>query len=301
MAVLAALFILLGAAGPRPARAAEPLRWKFSPGETLKYTMDQQTSQGMKAQGQEFKTTLNQTVDLHWNVKGVTGGVADMTQTIDRVRTKIEGPGQVFEFDSSAEKAPEGPIATLLTPLLKALVGAEFSFKMDGRGQLSDIKVPQKLLDSLKQAGPAAAAGGMFSEEGMKNLISQSSLSLPEGDVEKGANWKQQSKVPLPMIGTLLMDKTYTYAGADEKAPGRSKITLDTKVKLEPAADSNVAVKIGSQEGRGEFSFDNTAGRVVSSRVNDKLKMSISINGQDLEQSTDTVTTMTLGKPGDTK
>jgi len=235
MAVLAALSILLGAAGPRPARAAEPLRWKFSPGETLKYTMDQQTSQGMKAQGQEFKTTLNQTVDLHWNVKGVTGGVADMTQTIDRVRTKIEGPGQVFEFDSSAEKAPEGPIATLLTPLLKALVGAEFSFKMDGRGQLSDIKVPQKLLDSLKQAGPAAAAGGMFSEEGMKNLISQSSLSLPEGDVEKGANWKQQSKVPLPMIGTLLMDKTYTYAGADEKAPGRSKITLDTKVKLEPA------------------------------------------------------------------
>ena len=77
---------------------------------------------------------------------------------------------------------------------------------------------------------------------------------------------------------------------------GRSKITLDTKVKLEPAADSNVAVKIGSQEGKGEFSFDNKAGRVVSSRVNDKLKMSISINGQDLEQSTDTLTTMTAGQ-----
>ena len=179
-------------------------------------------------------------------------------------------------------------------------MGAEFSFKMDGRGQLTDIKVPQKLLDSLRQAGPAAAAGGMFSEEGMKNLISQSSLSLPEGAVEKGTNWKQQSKVPLPMIGTMLMDKTYTFAGADEKAPDRSQITLDTKVTLEPAADSNVAVKISSQQGKGEFSFDNKAGRVVSSRVNDKLKMSISINGQDLEQSTDTITTMTLAKPGAT-
>lgn len=300
-AAIAALAMILGAAGMPTASGAEPLRWKFAPGETLKYTMEQQTSQGMKAQGQEIKTLLKQTVDLHWSVKGVAGGVADMTQTIDRVRTRIEGPGQVFEFDSSAEKAPEGPIATLLTPLLKALVGAEFSFKMDGRGQLSDIKVPQKLIDSLRQAGPAATAGGMFSEEGMKNLISQSSLSLPEGNVEKGANWKQQSKVPLPMIGTLLMDKTYTLAGEDEKAPGRSQITLDTKVTLEPAADSNVAVKIASQQGKGEFSFDNTAGRVVTSRVNDKLNMLISFNGQDLEQSTDTVTTMTLGTPGGSK
>jgi hypothetical protein len=301
LTVFAALSALLALPGLPSASAADTLRWKFTPGESLKYTMEQKTSQGMKAQGQELKTTLNQTVDLHWDVKGVTNGVADMTQTIDRVRTKIEGPGQVFEFDSSAEKAPEGPIATLLTPLLKALVGAEFSFKMDGKGQLTDIKVPQKLLDTLRQAGPAAAAGGVFSEEGMKNLISQSSLALPEGTVEKGANWKQQSKVPVPMIGTLLMDKTYTFAGPDEKAPGRDLITLDTKVTLEPAADSNVAVKISSQQGKGEFSFDNKSGRVVSSHVNDKLMMSISVNGQDLEQSTDTVTTMTLGGGGSVK
>ena len=100
----------------RPALGADALRWKFIPGETLKYTMVQQTSQGMKAQGQEFKTALNQTVDLHWDVKGVTNGVADMTQTIDRVRTKIEGPGQVLRVRLEREKAPEGPIATPLTP-----------------------------------------------------------------------------------------------------------------------------------------------------------------------------------------
>ena len=82
--------------------------------------------------------------------------------------------------------------------MLKALVGAEFSFKMNGRGQLTDIKVPQKLLESLRQAGPAAAAGGMFSEEGMKNLISQSSLSLPEGTVEKGTNGSSNRRSPCP-------------------------------------------------------------------------------------------------------
>src|SRR5262245_56181043 len=79
---------------------ADVLRWKFQAGETLRYTMVQETTQGMKAMGQEFKTSLNQTVDLHWSVKTVSSdGVADLGQTIDRVRTKVEGPGGAFEFD----------------------------------------------------------------------------------------------------------------------------------------------------------------------------------------------------------
>ena len=88
----------------------------------------------------------------------------------------------------------------------------------------------------------------------MKNLISQSSLSLPEGAVEKGTNWKQQSQGPLA-------DDRHAADGQDlhlrrrrsEKAADRSKITLDTKVTLEPAADSNVAVKISSQRGQGRI------------------------------------------------
>jgi hypothetical protein len=300
--MLAVVSTSLWGAGPGSAFGAENLRWKFKPGETVRYTMVQQTSQGMKAQGQEFKTSLSQTVDLHWSVKNVSSdGVADLTQTIDRVRTKIQGPGDTYEFDSASGKTPEGQIAALLTPLLKSLVGAEFSFKMNGRGELSEIKVPQKLIESLRNAGPAAAAGGMFSEEGMKNLISQSSLSLPEGPLDQGRSWTQQSKVPVPMIGTMIMDKTYTFQGPARDNPGRMQIALETKVTLEPAADANVAVKIKSQEGKGEFSFDSGAGRVVSSRVNDKLQMSLTIMGQNLDQSTDTITTMTLAGDGTPK
>jgi len=76
---------------------------------------------------------------------------------------------------------------------------------------------------------------------------------------------------------------------------------VDTKVTLEPAADSNVAVKITSQKATGEFEFDPQAGRVVSSRVKEKLQMSISVMGQELEQATDTVTSMTLAKDGSSK
>ena len=253
--------------------------------------------------GREFRTSLNQTNDLHWSVKNVAGdGVTDLSLTIDRVRIKVEAPGNSFEFDSQAGKDREGQIASPVIPMLKALVGAELTFKMNGRGELSEIKVPQKLLDALRQAGPAANAGGMAPEEGMKNMISQSSLTLAEGPLEKGKSWTQQAKVPVPMLGTLVMDKTYTFDGPSPKQAGLLQILVDTKVTLEPAADSNVAVKITSQKATGKFEFDPQAGRIVSSRVNDKLQMSLSEMGQELEQlTTDTVTSMTLAKNGSSK
>ncbi len=291
---LSIVTLILLSAAVQSTQGAETLRWKFKPGETLKYTMVQSITQESKAMGQEIKTSLSQTVDMHWSVKNVgSDGAAEMSQTIDRVRTKVEAPNNNFEFDSQDAKENQGQIAAMLTPMLKALVGAEFSFKMNGRGELSDIKVPPKLLESLRQAGPGGATG-MFSEEGMKNLISQSSLTMPEGPMDKGKTWTQQAKVPVPTLGTMIMDKTYTFDGPSSKEASLDRIMLDTQVTLEPAADSNIAAKITSQKGTGEFDFDPQAGRVVSSKVNDKLQMSLSVMGQQLEQTTDTVTSMTL-------
>jgi hypothetical protein len=281
--------------GSQLADGAETLRWKFKPGETLRFTMAMSSTQTMNAMGQEFKTTLSQTVDFHWDVKSVSDETAELTQTIDRVRTRIEAPGAgVFEFDSNAEKAAEGPFAELLSPLLKALVGAEFSFKMNSRGELSEIKVSPKLLDSLRQAGPMANAGGLFSEEGLKNVISQSSLTLPAEPMEKGKTWSSQSKVPVPMIGTMVLDKTYTYEGSDSAQPGRTRIRLTTRVGFEPSPDSEIKMAIKSSEGRGDFEFDAEGGRILGSRVQDRIRLQLTIQDQVVDQFTETETNLTL-------
>jgi hypothetical protein len=287
---------VLGASPESAARGAT-LRWKFKPGETLRYTMEQQTVTIVKTMGQEFKTTLTQTVNLHWSIKQISSdGLVDLTQTIDRVRTKIDSPITPFEYDSETGKAVEGPATAHLVPLLKAMVGAEFSFKMNERGELSAIKVPEKLLETIRQVQPAGGGGGVFSEEGMKNLITQSSLALPEAALDNGKTWTLQTKVPVPMIGTMVMNKSYTFHGPDSKEADLMQIGLNTKVTLEPAADANITVKIKSQEGKGDFTFDAAAGRMVASRVNDQMEMSLSVMGQDLDETTDTVTTMTLAK-----
>jgi len=253
--------------------------------------MDQKTVTEVKAGGQTIKTTVTQTIETTWAVKSVDdAGAAEMTQTIDRVHTKIESPFGAIEYDSNSGKEPEGPIAATIVPTLKVLVGAVFRYKMSPQGELSDIRVPEGLVKSLKESsGPAAQNVGMFSEEGLKNMIHESSLVLPSGPLDKP--WTRQAKIPSPPIGTLTLAKNYKYEGTDE---GLEKIGLSVNVSLEP--DPKFAPKLSEQEGKGTFLFDNKAGRVARSTVSEKVVMTFSVMDMDMTQSTDTSTTMKLLK-----
>ena len=95
-------------------------------------------------------------------------------------------------------------------------------------------------------------------------------------------------------FATMVVDKSFTYQGPDSKSPNLMLIGMDAKVTLEPAEGANVKASIRKQEGRGNMSFDSTSGHLTSARLSQKIDMIISVMGQNLEQSTDTTTTMTL-------
>lgn len=296
--------LVLAGSGASHAGAAT-LRWKFQPGETLHYVMDQKTITSVKGGPQDVKSTMSQTIDMDWTVKEVgADGLASLTQTITRVRTKIESGFGAFEFDSKEAKDPEGPVAVSLVPLLRALVGAEFSFKMNPHGELTDVKVPAQVVDALKKTGSVGGGAGMFSEEGMKNMVTESSLALPKEDLAKGKGWTRQTKIPMPPIGTMTLDKTYSYQGPEPKdGKELERIDLVTKVDIQLAPGNNIEMKIQSQDGKGSFFFDNTTGRVADSSVTEKLEMQFKLKLGDQEkevlQGNETSTTMKLVKAGE--
>lgn len=294
---VAGIGLALALSAPAEQANAATLRWKFKEGEALHYQMEQKVSTQADVNGREIKATSSQTIDMTWKVGAVTpDGTAEITQTVERLRSKVESPVGSFEFDSKSDKEPEGPQAAAVVPALKAIAGATFQYKMSARGELSDVKIPEGLIKTLKESSPAAGAVGMFSEEGLKNMILESTLALPKEDLTKGKSWSKTTKLPSSPIGTMSLDKTYTYEGPGE---GGETIALKIKVGLEPPSGGNLEIKLGKDEGKGTFLFDNAAGRVARSNVTQAIELTVSVMNQQITKSTtETTAIMTLIKDG---
>ncbi len=160
------------------------MRWKFTPGEVLHYQMEQKTTTQVKlaATNQDVKTTVSQIVDTTWTVLSVdAAGNAEMSQSIDRMRSKVESNFGTFDFDSQSDKKPEGVVGGPLVPILKALIGQKFKYKITPLGELSDIQVPDALLKTLEESGPAA--GG---------AVHQGRAQEHDSGVELGASWRER-------------------------------------------------------------------------------------------------------------
>ncbi len=268
------------------------LRWKLKVGDSLRYEMSEKRVTSVLTGGAEVsKVTLTQTVDLTWSVKDVESqGSANLTHTIDRVRIKIESPQGSIDFDSKDEKGEGNPLKTLF----KVLVGKPFSFKMDPQGALSDVKVPQNVARILKELGGAAGgADQIFSEEGLKTMITQSSVILPKEEISTGKSWTQEVKIPAPPLGSMVLAKTYRFEG-ESPENGMAKIGIDAKFTLQSVPGVDVPFKIQSQASKGEISFDNAVGRLTSSSLNEKLEQVGKIQDKEFTQITDSTVSMKL-------
>jgi len=267
------------------------LRWKLKVGEALRYEMTEKTITTVSTGGTEVsKVTLTQTVDLTWNVKGVDPqGAADLTHTINRVRIKIESPMLNVDFDSKDEQGPANPLRSLF----KVLVGTPFPFKMSPQGVLSDVQIPGNISKILNELGGAAGGSkNIFSEEGLKTMITQASVIMPKEEVSEGKTWTQESEIPSPPMGSLTLAKTYRYDG--ESPQGVAKIGVDAKFTLKPAVGQEVPFTIKTQSAKGELTFDNAAGRLTVSSLNEKLEQVGKIQDREFSQMTDSTVGMKL-------
>jgi hypothetical protein len=284
---------LLGAA---TSAQAELLRWKFSPGEVLHYSMEQKTVTITKGTDRESKSTRSQTMDMSWKVNSVAaGGQAEVAQRVDRVRMRVEEPGFtpfVFDSNNSKDDVPEPFLA--IAQQLRALSGTEFTFKIRPTGEIEDIRFSDQTLKALRDAAARGGPQGESSEQGLKDLLLQSSPpAFPEGQVEPGKAWSSKpSRIPSG-IGTIVMNRSFTFQGPDPKTPRLLLIGLETKVALEPAG-GGLTAEIRKQEGTGTMTFDSGAGHIVATRVNQKIEMVISVMGQKVDQNTETITSLNL-------
>jgi hypothetical protein len=276
------------------AGADTTLRWKFNKDKPYHYVLTQGMEMNTKLQDKIVNTQkMSQLSEVTWKVNAVKAdGSAEMTQILDRMQIKVEAPTGTFEVDSNkkAQGNEEGPLAAIRT-MIDGIVGAPIDIVMSARGEVISIKVPDKVMDTLKSAGPLGQA---FTEKGMKQLFEQSSMLLPEKPVSPGTTWVQKRSLETAGMGNMEIDTTYTDKGEVPGKPDLRSIDGEVKMQFNQPENSAVSVKVTSQDNVAKFLFNTTVGHLTRSEIKQVMTMEISTQGQTFNQDLTQTVSMTL-------
>jgi hypothetical protein len=287
-----AMFIAILAVRPGAALADVQLSWKFTAGESVRFSTTSEIAQDMDIGGQPISTKMTQVMDMVWTVKEASAEEATLDVTIDHVHVEMTPPtpaAKPIVYDSKSDKN-EGQ-AALMASLFGAMVNQPITLTVTPLGEVKNIKLPEGMIAAMQKAGPAAK--DVLSEDAMKQTISRVMIAFPEA-VTAGKSWESIFETKNPILGTQKAVTTYTYVGP-EKAEQRPVEKLDVQVHLsfDQPADAQAKASIKEQASEGSILFDNKQGMPIETTMNSQMKLQISAGGQMIDQ---TVTTKVLMK-----
>jgi hypothetical protein len=280
------------------------LAWKFKAGDKSDYVLVRNRVAKLDLNGNELSIGVSSTADLHFVVKSVDGANATLAVTIDRLQLNVDSPIEVVEYDSAGLiPGEESTLWPSVKPRVEALIGSEMIVTLDRQGKVSDIKFTDAVAEALNAESPNPQVqrfmAGVFDTAGIKQMIKQVFVPLPDGSVKVGTEWKVNEEIDRPPFGKVIVDRTLTYVGRDEGAGDFDAIAIVTKVQFEKAEGENaeeVELTISEQEGKGNVEFDADIGRTREMEFSQKMKMDIVYAGNDVIQNIVETSTLKQGK-----
>ncbi|HVC96719.1 MAG TPA: DUF6263 family protein [Pirellulales bacterium] len=277
------------------AEEARMLRWKFAKGETKRYVQEQEMVSEQTSKGRSMKTTVKQTMDVTWRIKSVDEeGLAEITQTVDRVRMKVQRPpeaGPSLAFDSD-EKSGASPETREMAAHFQALLKHPIAMKIDAQGAVSDVEIPDSIKEALE--GPEPGSGG---EEAFKETFTTNTIQFPAEPVKRGSSWKHATESKTP-FGKQKATTTYTYDGI-ENHEGQHLDKIDLKLALEVNEDDEAKArpKIVSQKSEGVIYFDGEHGWLAMLHSTSKVQTELTQGDMKLGETISTTTRIKLAQP----
>jgi len=272
------------------AHAQEKLSWKFTAGESLKYVVTQSTDMQMSVAGQKQSLTMSQTMDMSWKISDVaSNGDVTMNQAIERVQVSSDG-GLIggFKYDSSDSAPPESAIAKTMADVFSKIINENFAVTMKPTGQIASVDVPEPLVKALASGGGTS----VMNEETLKQIMTQSAVTLPEKPVKKGESWENTQNVDL-QFGVMTISSVLTYTGNDPST-GLAQITMKPTISIKSKEGQPQQVTLKKSEGGGKVAFDAVTGRIARSDMDLTMEISIRQFGQQVEQTVKQKTSMVL-------
>lgn len=274
--------------------AGTVLRWKFKAGEKLQFHVAQETQTEINVMGMANTIKSSQVMDVTREILAVgSDGIAEVTQSIERIQMKMDSPFGAMELDSDSEKEAEG-FGAMILPGLKAVVKQVVKFKVNARGEVSDIELPEEMIENLKKAQPPGGGPSMFTEDSMREQFKQTIMAFPENGVSKGDTWETTSEVDNPQTGKQTVHTVYEIEG-EEIRDGVTYVKIVGKpdVKVDPKAKAQA--KLNSFSGDSTILFNAKSGQLFESVENSVTDLEVDAMGNKFNTKNTTKATTRLG------
>jgi hypothetical protein len=243
---------------PGASGAAEPekytLRYKFQPGETLRWDVEHRTNirTSVSATTQTAET-LSVSVK-RWQLREVRAdGAATFEHSVERVdmRQKLAGRSEVRYNSETDAKPPVG-----FEDVAKS-VGVPLSIvTMDARG-----KVLHRQRRNAKTPAANDAAHDLAQNE------SAMTIPLPEEAIALGHTWSIPQDIDVPLeSGGVKRVKALQQFMLEEVKTGVAMIRVSTEI-LTPITSPAIESQLVQREAAGQVRFDIDAGRILGQQL----------------------------------
>ncbi|MDA8563024.1 hypothetical protein N9L06_01085 [Mariniblastus sp.] len=276
--------------------AAQEIRWKFSADDEFLVTQKQTTN--METLVEKRKSILGSSVELSaaWKVNSVEGDVALVDQTIESIKVNIDNPAdntKSVAIDTASDMRPAKNSRELLKQL-QPLVGMVFQLKLNTRGEVLSVDVPDETKKRLDDIPTDSWLKALLDPGKLQGQIQSSSLPLPETELKKGQSVAIEPPAnPATITAAPLGKRKMTYIG--QKSTDGLELdvfSLSTVEKFDaakaiPLGETATANQpdIATFEWDGKLRFDRESGHYVDCQQQTTITTSRSYRDMEITTS----------------
>ena len=272
----------------------QPLRWRLQEGQLLHVNISQTTNTTAAITVKSVQSEYQMEMGLDWKVKSAEGDSFCIEQTITRLAINGKRGGNVI-VALDTDKKPERTLVDAerdLNKAILALVGKTFVVEMTARGKVNDVKIPEEMLDSLRDVPASMRIRQIFTSEGYKEIFSKATLLLPEEEAAADLSWEQNETID-SQAGKFDVKHSYTInKNLSEQA---AQIDVISLLSAQPPLENQPQLMtIKEQSANGQIKFDRQQGIITSASMKTNLVTEKPFQNETITSSINSEITLTI-------
>ncbi len=270
------------------------LKFRLPEGEVIRYTADMKQTINQTVMGNAMTVQQDILFGMNYKVVGMEGDNRTVEVSYDRIKMATDAAGQKIQYDSRDTSGNTPQLA-----ILGGMIGKPFRMTVSPTGEVMQVTGFQDVLNGIASnpADPNAAAtrqqlDQMFSDDAVKQMLSQNTNIYPEKAVKPGDTW---TKTTTTSMGPIAMEINNTYkleSATDKTAKVSVDATITGKSAQGAGAIQGMTVNMKGKQ-TGKMDVDVATGLVEKMDINQDIDGDMAMQGMKVPMKIKTVGSIT--------